>query len=58
MCRISETSPLSMGNAIPLREIYNIAHLITAMSTMAYAYAPPTLQAIVSCEMRLLNTLP
>lgn len=47
-----------MGNAIPLREIYNIAHLITAMSTMAYAYAPPTLQAIVSCEMRLLNTLP
>ncbi|MEH2290736.1 MAG: hypothetical protein V7K79_25575 [Nostoc sp.] len=32
MCIISETSPLSMGNAIPLQKIYNIAHLIIAMS--------------------------
>ncbi|WP_322727059.1 hypothetical protein [Nostoc sp. ChiQUE01b] len=46
MCRISETLPLSMGNAIPLREIYNIAHLIIAMSTTGVAAAPPTLKAI------------
>ncbi|MEH1965002.1 hypothetical protein [Nostoc sp.] len=40
MCRISKTPPVPMGNAIPLREIYNITHLIIAMSTTGYAYAP------------------